>query len=126
MGHQFLVEKIFDTTIKVETATTTSYFTVAGCDRVGFFITLVKTSSPGNLTLSLEGRLDDSTAVTLDFQDGGGLGTSEAYSATGDDVIWLPADCPAPSSIRASMTAAATTDSSNYWTVEIWLVGDRI
>jgi len=125
MGRQYIVEKIFDTTIKVETATTTSWYSVAGCDRVGFLITAAKTSTPGNLTLSLEGTCDDSTAVTLDFQDGGGCGSSEAYSADAEDHIWLPPGSPAPSKIRVSMISAATCDTSKYWTIEIWLVADR-
>ena len=126
MGHQYRVDKIFDTTIKAETTTTTSWYSVAGCDRVGFFIVLTKTSTAGNATYSLEGTLDDSTAVTLTFQDEGGAGVSEVYSATGDDVIWLPADCPAPGKIRVSIATAATTDSSKYYAHEIWLVVDRI
>lgn len=126
MGRQYIIEKIFDTTIKDQNATTTSWFSVAGCDRIGLFITATKTTTPGNLTLSLEGTLDDSTAVTLTFQDSGGAGVSEAYSADAEDHIWLPPGSPAPSKIRASMTSAATTDSSKYWTIEIWLVADRI
>lgn len=126
MGHQYLIEKIFDTTIKVQTATPTSWYTVAGCDRVGFFITIAETAgSPGDLTLTLEGTLDDSTAVTLSFQDGGGCGDSEVYAAAAEDHIWLPPGSPAPSKIRVSMISAATTDASNYWTIEIWLVADR-
>lgn len=126
MGHQFLCEKIFDTFIKTETTTTTTPVSVAGCDRVGFFIVATKTSSAGDLTLSLEGSLDDSTWVTLTFQDGGGAGVEEVYSASADDNIWLAESCPAPSSIRVSMASAATTDGSNYYTMEIWLVADRI
>jgi len=125
MGRQYIVEKIFDTTIKVETATTTSWKSVAGCDRVGFLITATKTSTPGNLTLTLEGTCDDSTAVTLDFQDGAGCAASEAYSADAEDHIWLPPGSPAPSKIRASMIVAATCDADKYWTIEIWLIADR-
>ena len=126
MGHQYDAVKIFDTTIKVETAVTTDWYSVAGCDRVGLFIKAAKTSTPGNLTLSLEGTLDDSTALTLTFQDEGGAGVSEAYSADAEDHIWLPAGTPAPSSVRASMISAATTSTAAYWDIDIWLVADRI
>lgn len=126
MGHQYRVEKIFDTFIKTETTTNTSWFSVAGCDRVGLFVVMTETSSAGTLTLSLEGTFDDSTAVTLSFQDETGCDVSEAYTATADDHIWIPAGSPMPSKIRVSMATAATTNSSNYFTIEIWLVADRI
>lgn len=124
MGHQYYIKKIQNAAIKTETTTATSWYSVAGCDRVGFFIVMTETGT-ADATISLEGTLDDSTAVTLDFQDGGGLGTSENYTASADDVIWLPADCPAPSKIRASILTT-TADTDNYFTIEIWLVADRI
>lgn len=123
MGHQYRVEKIYDAAIKTETTTATSWYSVAGCDRVGFFIVMTETGT-ADATISLEGTCDDSTAVTLSFQDGGGCGESENYTASADDHIWLPAGSPAPSKIRASILTS-TTDTSNYFTIEIWLVADR-
>lgn len=123
MGHQYRVDKIYDASIETETTTATSWYSVAGCDRVGFFIVMTETGT-ADTTISLEGTFDDSTAVTLEFQDGGGLGTTEQYTASADDVIWLPAGCPAPSKIRASILTN-TASSGNSFATEIWLVADR-
>jgi len=114
---------MYSTVINDEDTHNSSWFQTSECDRICILINVTKTSTPGNLTLTLEGAVDTGTAITMDFQDGGGLSTSEAYSATGDDVIWLPASCAVPPLIRITLDAATTCDADKYWTPKIWLVG---
>jgi len=123
MGFLLVNQSALTTVVNVETAVTSSWFPVDKCDRIAFLINVTKTLSPGNLTLTLEGSSDSgTTAITLDFEDGGGMGASEVYTATADDLIWLKPGAVMPW-IRVSLISAATTNATNYWTPKIWIAG---
>lgn len=125
MGYIYRQDLIHSTAIQDEVAHNSEWYDVGGCEKVAFLINMTKTSSPGNLTLVVEGTCDGgTTAITLDFQDGGGLGVSEVYSASADDLVWLDSAVTTPF-VRVALTSAATTNSSNYWTPKVWLVGYR-
>lgn len=123
MGKCIISESIYTTVINAEATVYSTRRQVSECSQICILVNLVKTSSPGNLTLTVEGAVDTGTWITMDFTDGTGLGTSEVYTANADDVIWLPAGCAIPPFIRVTLDSAATTDATNYWTPKIWLVG---
>lgn len=125
MGFIYVQESVHSTAIKDENTHNSAWVDVSKCDRVSVLVNVVKTSTPGDLTLTLEGSADQgTTAITLDFEDAGGMGGSEAYSATADDALWLKPGLTPPW-IRVALDAAATTDTSKYWTPKIWVIGYR-
>lgn len=103
---------LFDTTIKVETAVYSLDALVGTAQEKNISFNVTKTSTPGNLSVQIQGSIDGSTWFDI--------GDALSFSATGTDYAAWTVHSPLA---RVKFTSAATTDSSKYWTVTAKLSG---
>lgn len=98
---------LYDSTIKVETAVNSK--PAEGASGTYHTVTIygAKTSTPGNLSCQLQGTIDGKRWVDIE--------TAGTLSADGTIAITTTKHF---NIYRVEFTSAATTDSSNYWTVE--------
>jgi len=120
---EHLINTTFDDTLASQAAT----FDFQGVSptRVSLYVQIVKTTTPTNVTLTVELSPDDgATLITYDkllTQDGtDSPQPSEVYTATEDDVISIS---PEDVCDYIKVTMASTgEDASKTWAVDVWLV----
>ena len=96
--------------------------------RYAVFLSFTKAAAAPNLTVALQTAFTDSftTKWALPYRNSAGtLATSTTISATGTLMMLLPEYMPIVQRIRVSITSAATTNATNYYTITGMLVGSN-
>lgn len=105
------VESIFNTFIKAETQTYGSSFASNRAFKVTMQVIATKTSTPGNMTVYLQGSVDGTLWTNI--------GTALTFTA--DSTQFTSTEVPF-AFLRFAAICAATTDVTKYWTIQAKLL----